>query len=134
MDIYSVESETPSLDEADPLDDLEEFAVTLAHLSDLRLTGDENGKCDEKDEIFFTQTGNAGTIDFCLYLCDIAVYHAFTHSVSPRIHSRYSCPTFHGLDVDTCCAFVSTCGLEQYKAYCVFVGRKLTFRKHKSST
>lgn len=64
MDIYNVESNPPSQDGADPLDELEESAVNLAHLSDPQLIGDENDKCDKEDEIFFTLTGTAGKEGF----------------------------------------------------------------------
>lgn len=53
MYIYNVEIETPSEDEADPLDDFETLTVNLAHPSDPQLTGVEIGKCDEEDEIFY---------------------------------------------------------------------------------
>lgn len=63
MDIYNVENENFSRNEANSLNDPELLAVNLANLSDLQLTGDEHKKCDEEaeDQTFFSQTENSET-------------------------------------------------------------------------
>lgn len=124
MDIYNVGNDEIGHDKPEPLDYFE--ALPVNYLSDHQNSGWKDEKGDEAGKSFLTQIGNVGTIEYCLYHCNATAYHAFSHSIFPPVNFRYSSHTFHGLAIDAFYALASTCGLEQYKAYCKFVAQETT--------
>lgn len=112
MDTYSFGNHQIGHDKLDPLDDLEVFAVNLAHLSDYHNSGEENEKDIKDGHTFHTKIGNMELRNAFFPIYDTASYHIFTHLVSPPSNSRYSFYTFHGLVIDTRYAVARSCVLE----------------------
>lgn len=132
MDIYNRWEEHETNVEMDKLDQMDDLEINIA---------DAESPTDETSFDHNEISSNKGLIanvrskptkDFYRYLCDAPTTHAFVHTVSPPINSRYSSSTFYGVEIDTWCALASTCGAEQYKAYCNWMWRGLKVSHDKS--
>lgn len=138
MDVLSLttspDNDTETPEEQNEYDILEEIAANLVESPE-----------DKHDTHYSTAAQTEpGASAYCTltssdrlrhFVCDLneaSTLHTLTHSVSPPVRPRYSACTFMGVAIDTCCAHASTCGLEQYKAYCAHVGRvEYIQRQHK---
>lgn len=129
MGIFKNEKKEESDDDGHNDDGLVEIAVNIAK-GDSDVEKALEGQRDiEMSNVLITDVDSTGTKEFVLYLSDSSTTYALMPSTSPPLNSRYSSLSFHGIAIDTSCAFVSTCGVKQFKAYCKFVGCEPNIRK-----
>lgn len=124
MDVY--DDQIPEAPENhvqfEALNELEEMEELKINITGVGAINDEHLTADEELvkaalEVLITSVNYEGTERFLRYPCDASTVYRLLKTVSPLVHSRYFSITFHGLAIDTCCAFASTCSIEQYCAY-----------------
>lgn len=110
------EEDSESSDEDDDIHEQLDELEALITLSERKSSEEGNGP-----KVFLTSCHNDACHSFISESRENIAIHALTKS-RKYTSKRYSEDTFHGVAIDTCCAYGSTGGIAQFKAYCNHTG------------